>query len=570
MTSYQCRPRIKDASVRHSLNKGQHPIKYTTSTIPMRHNEHDDTCRKLRRYRGTNKFGVVLLLLLCFSTLVSTRTNTDVLGKKCTSDSGCSAPHIICRDYELVKGVNTGVCKHKPLFPMNSEEIWALVIMTFLLAISSTVAIAGGIVFVPFSLLLMGMSTKQAVAMANAITVLKASVKYIISLRTTSPKATWKTAIDYNAALVTLPTISLFSVIGGIASSVIPDFLVTLLMAAVLAQALYIGTRNWLRIRSEEKAAVQASKPGGSGSTAQVAGVVNPRAEVKELEMGPIPQEKELTTSPEFVALKDKPDMTEVAATQLEGANIISQENEKKVQQQLVIEGKNFFGPKILPILLMVMLSILVSVLRPGKNPDSLVGIHKCSAGDYLILLAYAIMMLAFPYYAYKLILKEQAHKQQIGWKKHSEEVYLDGKKMVYMNVWCSVSGLISTLLGIGGGVLLNPLLGLLHYLPSTASWTINLTALVGKIAATLVHIFFGELLYDYVLFYGVIIAFFVFWSENLAKYLMKKWGSQMIYATIFVVIVLFSLGMNLGVGIDRVNYDTSKGKNIWQFKSLC
>lgn len=540
--------------------------------------------QRVKNHKKTVSSMLAVVLLTVLSTLVETRTNTDVLDKACkiTDPSACSGPQITCQHKEVLDKVTNkyvwkDVCAHKPLFPMNAEDIWALIIMTVALSISSTVAISGGVVSVPFSILLLGMTTKQSVAMANAITVLKSSVKYFISVRTTSPKAEWKTAIDYNAALVTLPMITLFSVIGGIASSVIPDAIVTILMAVCLIQALYIGVKNWFRIRKQEKDEKEQANKEGASPAPDNKTSAQPAGNQVVIELPKVPVEGEPTDAPEKEALKQKksePTENQVVAVISPSASpeetIVTPDNEKKIQEQLKIEGMNFYNPKFLPIVLMIVLSILVSVLRPGKNPDSLVGIHKCSAGDFLILAGYALMMLVIPVYAYKVIMKEQAHKETIGWKKHHDEVYLNGKQMMYMNVWCGVSGLIATILGIGGGILLNPLMALMMYMPSTSSWTINLNALVGKIAATLVHIFFHELLYDYVLFYGFIIAFFVFWFETLVKHLMKKYGSQIIYATIFVGVVLFSLGMNLGVGIDRIIYDSSKGKNIWFFKALC
>src|SRR3990167_4833317 len=94
-------------------------------------------------------------------------------------------------------------------------------LMTLLLAVASLVAISGGTVVVPFAIYLLGMTSNQAVAMANFITVLTTGVKYAVSLRNKSPLSEWKTAIDYNAALTLLPMNVMLSVVGGIASSVI-------------------------------------------------------------------------------------------------------------------------------------------------------------------------------------------------------------------------------------------------------------------------------------------------------------------------------------------------------------
>ena len=455
-------------------------------------------------------------------------------------------------------------------------EVLGLILMAVLLSVSSLVAISGGTVMVPFAIYLLGMTTTQAVALSNFITVLKAGVKYGVSLRNRSPHSDWKTAIDYNAALAMLPLNVMLSVVGGIASSVIPGLLTLMIMVVCIFQAVYNGTRNLLRLTKLER---------GSSKVEPLRKPEEPQMETSrkievEHELGKLkaPKEEPQTTTEDLRPATPPTPITEnqVSDQPLESAEtapaqFLVSENETLIEVQRKIEGNNFHWPKFLPILAMILLSVLVSLLRPGKTPTSLVGIKKCSAGDFLVLAGYMILMAFLPVYAYKLIQTEQKHKDRIGWIKANDEVYLDRNKFIFSSIWSGVSGLISTLLGIGGGILLNPLMAILQYLPASASWTINLNALVGRFAAVITHIIYGDLLYDYVLFCGVVISIVVYISENLMNYfLLKKLKSQRPYAMIFLGVVLLSLVLNVLVGVDKWITEQSKGIDVWKFKSLC
>ena len=533
-----------------------------------------------RRPKTTQTLGTVVLLLLLL-VVVRCAPALDSVGKTCKTDDQCNMPYIVCK---IEDSRTEGTYQHKALFPMLGNEVLGLILMTLLLSVASLVAISGGTIVLPFAIYLLGLTSNQAVAMANAITVLSTGVKYAVSLRNKSAFSEWKTAVDYNAALTLLPMNVMLSVIGGIASSVFPAVLTLIIMVLCILQAVYNGIRNLRRLNQAERekqlAAAQANEPKALPEPQPESNRKLAELGEQELAALKIPGESEQPVVQPANPPTAEAQVSEVRIAKLEEVpkaenaapqKMVTQEHEKMIEDQRKIEGNNFHWPKFLPIIGMILLSVLVSLLRPGKTPTSLVGIKKCSAGDYLVLIGFAIIMAFLPFYAYNLIQKEQAHKDKIGWVKAKDEVYLDKNKFIFSNVWSGVSGLISTLLGIGGGILLNPLMAILHYLPATASWTININALVGRFAAVIVHIIYGDLLYDYVLFCGVIIAVVIFFSENVVNYyLLKKLKSQRPYAMIFLAVCTICLILNVLVGVDTWIADANKGIDVWVFKPLC
>src|SRR3990167_8410370 len=178
------------------------------------------------RTRGDVRSIFVLSLLVLCAQMVTCETDTSRLYKDCLSDSDCSAPLIIC--------ASDNKCAHKKLFPMTGVEIGSLFIMLIFLMVSIIVSIAGGAVIVPLATYLMGFNARQVVALSNSIVLVTSVVKYIMGLFKKNPFVPYKTIVDYNAALLMIPPMAMFSSIGGVAVTLVPDIVVLFMLLTVI------------------------------------------------------------------------------------------------------------------------------------------------------------------------------------------------------------------------------------------------------------------------------------------------------------------------------------------------
>jgi len=159
--------------------------------------------------------------------------------KELQINNDCSPPFIVCND--------DGTCEHKDLFPMTRWEIGALFIFLGILMISVIVSIAGGIIIVPIAVFLLGFTANQAVALSNSVVVMTSLIKYLMSLFRSNPVVSWRTIIDYNGALLLIPTMALFSTIGSIISSFLPDVLILFMLVTTMFLSIYTGVANLRR-----------------------------------------------------------------------------------------------------------------------------------------------------------------------------------------------------------------------------------------------------------------------------------------------------------------------------------
>lgn len=124
--------------------------------------------------------------------------------------------------------------------------------------------------------------------------------------------------------------------------------------------------------------------------------------------------------------------------------------------------------------------------------------------------------------------------------------------------------------LGLGGGVIFNPLLLSMGVPPRVSSATGMYMITFSKIATTCLYIVFNELYMDYALWIG-------FWSVigscvglAGANWYMRKFNRQSIIVFFLAFVLVLSTAFVPFFSIrDLINLD-SEGYDIYSFKSLC
>jgi uncharacterized membrane protein YfcA len=479
-------------------------------------------------------------------------------------------------------------CTHKKLFPMTGIEIASLFIMLIFLMVSIIVSIAGGAIIVPLSSYLMGFNARQAVALSNSIVLATATVKYIMALFKKNPFVPYKTIIDYNSALLMIPPMALFSSIGGIVVTFVPDVIVLLMLFSVNVFACVTGYFN-LKNQLEKERAIKIQVydhgdhrvpesgpiPTNSNEMKELL-IINStknddqhegtqKAESKELksvQVGNLSCTEENREPSGELALKTE----QAEPTGWTGA----EEKQRAIEAQKKVESSNFVWKKFWVFAAVLLLAIAVALLRPGKYGPSILNVHRCSSADWLLFLLYALAVGALPFYTCRLILDEQQHKKAIGWINDSSEVHITRDQFIFGTCWSGITGLASSIMGVGGGVMLNPLLMKLQYMPVTAAWTINMNTVMGKVATVIIHAKTGDLLYDYVFLYGAIIVIGIIISENTVLEIVKKTKSQLFYPITFLIVISISTLLVLFVGIDKMVQNSRRGIDSWAFTGYC
>ena len=138
--------------------------------------------------------------------------------------------------------------------------------------------------------------------------------------------------------------------------------------------------------------------------------------------------------------------------------------------------------------------------------------------------------------------------KLQLKWKPAEGDIEWDFKKSLIYPSIAAISGLLGGLLGIGGGMILSPLLLELGVLPRVASATSAVAVLMTSSSSTFQKVLLGMIRYDYMAFFGAVGIIGTFIGQTVVNVAIKKYGRNSIViaavaSVIAVAIVL--MGVN-------------------------
>lgn len=206
--------------------------------------------------------------------------------------------------------------------------------------------------------------------------------------------------------------------------------------------------------------------------------------------------------------------------------------------------------------------------MRGGKSDF---GFEKCSAGDWVSLFVFFMIMISFVVLATKITAGEQTLKKKYGNKNLAEtDLIFKGtvlKKVLGLGFG---GGWVAGALGLGGGVIFNPLLMALGVPPKVSSATGMYMITFSKISTTVLYLVFDELYLDYGLWVGIWSSVGSIAGLAAANWYMKRFQRQSI--------IVFFLAAVLGLSVicvpffsirDLINKD-AQGIDIFSFKSLC
>ncbi len=145
---------------------------------------------------------------------------------------------------------------------------------------------------------------------------------------------------------------------------------------------------------------------------------------------------------------------------------------------------------------------LIVSLLRGGKA-SSLIGLPRCSAFDWLLQLCFALLCLLTAFVAARIVLRDSRIKTTTGYTLDKQWTCAPMVKLIGTSV---LIGAISSGTGLGGGVVLMPLLLSYELPPSVASATSVYIILYISGSSWIQLWLDGSLHYEYAFYFSIFI----------------------------------------------------------------
>lgn len=306
--------------------------------------------------------------------------------------------------------------------------------------------------------------------------------------------------IDYDMALFLAPMEMAGAVLGVLIQTILPNWLYLALSAVILGFTAYKTYGKWWDTRGKERAALVAT-----GSSLRVESLELPVSEIEETvvyNMLPEAANAESVTNgasvvshPDSGALRihrgnDAEDecrgVPSQSATADDSSDPETEENEEvgiliannregslaTLEHLLQRDARQYPSEKLILLLVLWIGLTLITFLKGGKGVESLVGI-TCASPWYGVLIALQFLWtLGFAgYFARKLMVDTQ-RKQLVGYPFHPNDVMWDFQNSRFYASVTFIAGMVAGLIGIGGGMILGPLMLVMgiHPMVSTAT----------------------------------------------------------------------------------------------------
>ena len=205
-----------------------------------------------------------------------------------------------------------------------------------------------------------------------------------------------------------------------------------------------------------------------------------------------------------------------------------------------------------------------------GSGTDSIIGVIRCSAMDWILFAILQGLCLIFTIAAIMIVNIEYKEKLDCDYKFANgdfEPKPQDITKMVLISFFGSFA---AAFCGIGPGAIFVPVLVIIGIQSTVATSTGMYVTMFTALAASLQSIIFKKIMLDYSLYVQCMTFLGSFPGLFFQGYLVQQTGRPSVTVAILTCCVFGALIMSVGLTIPKTIHQANLGDNIWSVKGYC
>eukprot|EP00003_Mantamonas_plastica_P024629 TRINITY_DN4626_c0_g1_i1.p2 TRINITY_DN4626_c0_g1~~TRINITY_DN4626_c0_g1_i1.p2 ORF type:complete len:192 (-),score=56.87 TRINITY_DN4626_c0_g1_i1:294-869(-) len=151
----------------------------------------------------------------------------------------------------------------------------------------------------------------------------------------------------------------------------------------------------------------------------------------------------------------------------------------------------------VVAIFLVLALMTVSTLLKGRAGSPSMIGVEVCSSMYWTLTfvpIAFVISGIAFLVHR---MIQTNKHKEEIGYQHIEGDIVYTTEKAAGIAAFGMLAGIMAGLLGIGGGMLLNPLMLELHVVPEVTAATSAFMVFWTSLSSTVQYVILDRLLVD-------------------------------------------------------------------------
>lgn len=221
-------------------------------------------------------------------------------------------------------------------------------------------------------------------------------------------------------------------------------------------------------------------------------------------------------------------------------------------------------------ILLIYILFILSAFIQGGKGFDSIAGIERCSALYWVYISIFTVLMIGINVRSGFYCEKHTRYRREIGYDFDEQDIQWSSRKVVFISVGGFVTGVLSGMLGLGGGSIMGPILLMLNVRPEVTAATAPLMVFFTSSISLTLYSAAGNLDEEYavvlmaIALVGAVIGIFV-----IQKIVKRYQRASILVFVLSGILILATLAVAF-YGIRKLIEDEKDGDGEYGFIPLC
>jgi uncharacterized membrane protein YfcA len=225
---------------------------------------------------------------------------------------------------------------------------------------------------------------------------------------------------------------------------------------------------------------------------------------------------------------------------------------------------------KIIFCFISYLVLLLITLLKGSEHYTSIAGIKSCSPLYWGVYLSYIPISIVITIITGRIVCDEYNYRLTIGYPYHSSDVKWNRDILVKYPLYALFTGLLSGLLGIGGGLILGPLLLELGIHPLVSTATSNFLVVFISSSTSLQYSIMGMMNFNY----GSVCIVLSTIGSYIGTLLIQKYLERTKRNSILVFTLAAVLGISTifipGHTVIQMKNQMQNGIDIWDFKSPC
>ena len=398
--------------------------------------------------------------------------------------------------------------------PIKWEVLIGFLSIFIAAGMSNASGLGGGLLFIPVLLLIMNFYPHEAIPISKIVIFAGALTSFIQNIKVKRPGRNTK-ALNYNLVIVNAPNLLIGTVLGVTLNKILPNAIILFLLCLLLFFYSYKTFNTFLKLYNEES----------SGELHSMSSQFN---------------------------------------TISHNNNDINFQEERPIESELYKDQFLLRWDKLKYILVPFIIMAGLSILRESEI------VSKCSSAYWILMFAFLIIVLFYDYYIINHIETEFSYRKIINFPYDERDIIWTKPTIIKLAFIGLVAGFVAGVIGIGGGVVLGPILLDLGIHPLVGSVTTNMLVLITSSSTTFQFILFKMLNLQYGIICIIFSAIGSYCGTYLVNTYVRKTGKQsFIVLVLFCVVIISAVVLPLSSLLNIID-DYRKGYNIFEFESLC